>query len=92
VTFSATVFGNISCMLVMDSTIDVLHVAHDGSPQGTAHQGLFLPRNRYLGKVEAEFSGSTNKLVSLAGSPTLLGQNGSDSNITPDPEAQVRQR
>ena len=47
---------------------------------------------RYLGKVEAEFSGSTNKLVSLTGSPTLLGQNGSDSNITPDPEAQVRQQ
>jgi hypothetical protein len=44
---------------------------------------------RYLGKLEAEFSGTTNKLVSLVGSQTLLGQNGSDSNITPDPEAQV---
>jgi hypothetical protein len=57
-----------------------------------ADQGLFLSPNRYLGKVEAEFSGSSNKLVSLAGAPTLLGQNGSDSNITPDPEAQVRQQ
>jgi 5'-nucleotidase len=45
--------------------------------------------SRYLGKLEAEFSGTTNKLVSLVGSQTLLGQNGSDSNITPDPEAQA---
>ncbi len=58
----------------------------------SADQGLLFAWRRYLGKVEAEFSGSTNKLVSLTGSPTLLGQNGSDSNITPDPEAQVRQR
>ena len=80
-------------MVVIISAIVMPDVASsDSAPQRyCTDQGLFFSWTRYLGKVEAEFSGSTNKLVSLAGAPTLLGQNGSNSNITPDPEAQVWQ-
>jgi 5'-nucleotidase len=45
--------------------------------------------SRYLGRFDTVFDGPSRKLKSIFGNPILLGQSGSDSNITPDPAAQA---